>query len=295
MDAIGRKVIRSFMPDQHRDFFAQLPFVLVGTVDHAGDSWATILTGAPGFLHSPDPAVLEVAAGCAPGDPAAAGMVEGADIGMLGIELHTRRRNRVNGRMRRHGADRFSLTVEHSFGNCPKYIQLRQFRWEAGAPGAPVALAALDARARAIIEEADTFFVASHVELEGGRRQVDVSHRGGKPGFVRLGPQGRLTIPDFSGNRHFNTLGNILANGHAGLLFIDFERGDLLQMTGDAELILDSPEIQAFAGCERLWRFAPRRIVLRPGASPLRWRAHDEMLSPHLLATGAWAPRSSNS
>ncbi|MDT1852839.1 FAD-binding oxidoreductase, partial [Acinetobacter baumannii] len=81
-----------------------------------------------------------------------------------------------------------------------------------------------------------------------GRRQVDVSHRGGKAGFVRVADDGTLTIPDFDGNLFFNTLGNIVVNGKAGLLFVDFASGDLLQMSGDAEVIFDSPEIAAFQG-----------------------------------------------
>ena len=121
---------------------------------------------------------------------------------------------------------------------------------------------AIDAEARALIEGADAFFVASFVERED-RRQVDVSHRGGRAGFVRVGEDGLLTIPDFDGNLFFATLGNILLNGKAGLLFVDYENGDLLQMTGDSEVILDSPEIAAFQGAERLWTFRARRIVRR--------------------------------
>ena len=115
---------------------------------------------------------------------------------------------------------------------------------------------------------ADTFFVATYADLAHGERQADVSHRGGKPGFVRIGGDGVLTIPDFAGNLFFNTLGNILANGKAGLVFADFETGGLLQLTGDAEVILEAPELAAFEGAERLWRFTPRRIIRRPGALP---------------------------
>src|SRR3546814_14766932 len=67
---------------------------------------------------------------------------------------------------------------------------------------------------------------------------ADVSHRGGRPGFVRVTEDdGRsvLTIPDFSGNQFFNTLGNIAINPRAGLLFVDFATGDLLTLTGRSE------------------------------------------------------------
>ncbi len=97
-----------------------------------------------------------------------------------------------------------------------------------------------------------------------------------------------LTIPDFSGNRFFNTLGNLVANPKAGLLFVDFETGDLLQLSGDAAVILESPEISAFEGAERLWRFTPRRIVYRPDALPLRWTFQQDGWSPQSLKTGSW-------
>jgi uncharacterized protein len=103
---------------------------------------------------------------------------------------------------------------------------------------------------------------------------------------VRIGTDGALTIPDFSGNRFFNTLGNLIANPRAGLLFVDFETGDLLQVTGDAEVILGSPEIAAITGAERLWRFAPRRIVYRADALPLRWTFQPDGWSPQSLRTG---------
>ncbi|NJM92085.1 MAG: FAD-binding oxidoreductase, partial [Rhodospirillaceae bacterium] len=146
----------------------------------------------------------------------------------------------------------------------------------------------LDDRARAMIAGADTLFVASYVDDATRGRMVDVSHRGGRPGFVRIGADGVLTIPDFSGNRFFNTLGNLLANPKAGLLFVDFETGDLLQLTGDAEIILDSPEIVSFQGAERLWHFHPRRILYRPEALPLRWRFQQDGWSPQSLRTGTW-------
>ena len=100
--------------------------------------------------------------------------------------------------------------------------------------------------------QADTFFVASYVDHEDGDRAVDVSHRGGRPGFVRV-EGNRLTIPDYAGNLHFNTLGNLISNPRAGLLFVDFEQGNVLQVQGRAEVILDSPLIAAFEGAERIW------------------------------------------
>ncbi|AET91958.1 putative oxidoreductase [Burkholderia sp. YI23] len=293
MDGAGRRFVRDHMPDQHRQFFAQLPFIVAGSVDEHGDAWATLLAGHPGFMRTPDARTLSMTLARDPLDPADEGMHDGAPIGLLGIELHTRRRNRMNGVIRRDGANAaFHVAVEQSFGNCPQYIQLRDFEFvrdpATPSPVAPLALDALSPRAKAMIAGADAFFVASYFDREDGHRQVDVSHRGGKPGFVRLSDDGSLTIPDFAGNLFFNTLGNILVNGRAGLVFTDFETGDLLQLSGDAEVLLDSPEIAAFQGAERLWRFTPRRIVYRAQALPLRWKARAEGASPNSLMTGDW-------
>lgn len=291
MDALGRKVVRGFMPDQHRAFFAQLPFVVLGAVDPAGNAWATLRAGRPGFLHSPDPQRLQAALPRVPQDPADAGMEQGDAIGLLGIELHTRRRNRMNGTLRRSGGDGFEVDVLQSFGNCPQYIQLRDYAFVEQAPAAPAELAGLDDAARALISGADSFYVATYVDLADGTRQVDVSHRGGRPGFVRLDAEGSLTIPDFQGNMFFNTLGNIALNPRAGLVFVDFAGGGLLQMSGAAALLEGAAagaELAAFEGAQRLWRFTPQRIIRRAGALPLRWLAQDNGASPAALRTGAW-------
>lgn len=276
MDGPGRNFVRKAMPEQHRAFFPMLPFVVLGAVDAKGDVWATVRAERPGFMASPEPEILEVGLPRDPADPADAGMEHGDAIAMLGIQLETRRRNRLNGVIRRTDAKGFDVRVGQSFGNCPQYIQPRSaaFVRDPDMPTAtqPLHSGQLDDRALGMVEGADTFFVASYVDRANGERQVDVSHRGGNAGFVRVGADGVLTIPDFPGNRFFNTLGNILVNSKAGLVFVDFETGDMLQMTGNAEVLLDSPDIATFQGAERLWRFTPEKIVLRPDALPLRWR-----------------------
>ncbi|WP_288911729.1 MAG: pyridoxamine 5'-phosphate oxidase family protein [Pseudomonas rhizophila] len=288
MTSVGqRQLARNWMPDQHREFYAQLPFVVLGAVDRQGDVWATLRTGKPGFMSSPDPQTLQIDLKPQPSDPAQEGMGEGAAIGMLGIELHTRRRNRMNGNIRRlldHGLE---ISVSQAYGNCPRYINLRQYSFVREQAGDVRHLVATDPLARRLITTADSFYIATYVERDG-ERQVDASHRGGKPGFVRMDEDGTLTIPDFSGNLFFNTLGNILLNPRAGLIFVDFKTGDLLQMTGSAQVLLDDPEIAAFQGAERLLRFKPQRVVYRQAAIPLRWKDQSAGDSPNSLMTGSW-------
>lgn len=291
MDIVGQRVIRDFMPDQHREFFSQIPFVVLGSVDDQGAPWVTLVAGKPGFISSPTPRRVEIRARTDLGDPASKGLREGDAIGLLGIELHTRRRNRANGIVSASARDAFDLDVKESFGNCAQYIQFRDYRFIRD-PGQPFTgeiehSSEFDNAARDMIKAADTFFVASYSE-HGNRRQVDVSHRGGKAGFARVSEAGTLTIPDFAGNLFFSTLGNILLNGKAGLAFFDFETGDILQMTGEAQVILESPEIAAFQGAERLWSFRPRRVVRRRQALPLRWTFRTNGWSPNSLMTGDW-------
>jgi len=272
MEAIGPRIVRDHMLDQHREFFAQLPFVVAGSVDDEGNAWATMLAGKPGFMSSPTSTTLDIATVADVNDPAQAGLHAGDPIGLLGIEMPTRRRNRMNGVVEP-TAQGLRVQVDQSFGNCPRYIKVRDVALvrDPAQPdiGSVENLDMLDAQAANLIRAADTFFVASYADLES-RRQVDVSHRGGPAGFVHVDNSGLLTIPDFSGNQFFSTLGNLVLNGQAGLLFVDFVNGNILQMTGDARVILDSPDMAAFEGAERLWTFRPRRIVRRPGALALR-------------------------
>lgn len=289
--SIGAKVVRDFMPDQHREFYARLPFIVAATVDESGDVWPTMFTGQPGFVGSPSPTSLTINAKLDAADPAASQLHADEAIGLLGIELHTRRRNRINGKIIGSTDGPLVIEVGQAFGNCPQYIQLRDYAFadeqDRFAQEPAEETTGLTDKAREIISTADTFFVASYVERLGVR-EVDVSHRGGKPGFVRIDEDGLLTVPDFSGNFYFNTLGNFVVNPRAGLLFVDFETGDILQLAGMATVITDSPEIAAFEGAERLWTFRPDRMVLRRGASALRWAMRENAFSAKSLRTGSW-------
>lgn len=276
MEQIGRKVIRPFMPLQHQVFFMQLPSFFLGWQDRDSRPWASVLTGAPGFLSAPNDSLLRVDALPAAGDPLRAHLAVGAKVGGLGLEFETRRRNRLNGTITALDAAGFTIGVEQSFGNCPQYIQTRDLvRSEnAGREIAVESFGTLAAADIALIERADTFFIASHAgPAEGAVSQgADVSHRGGKPGFVRVTADGVLEFPDYAGNRQFQTLGNIRMTGRAGLLFIDFEAGDLLRLTGDAEIVFEGPQVDAVPGAERLVRLRPVAGSRMHGGMPLAWK-----------------------
>jgi hypothetical protein len=297
----GRRMIRDFMPEQHRELFEKLPFLIVGSLDAEGRPWASILVGRPGFIAAPDSRRLRIAATPLPCDPLRANLVDGAPVGLLGIELATRRRNRMNGRVWQMGPRGFAVDVDQSFGNCPQYIQSRHAELvvdgeaKPATPG-PIESAILSPRARALIAAADTFFIATAFIATGSAQSaetasdgVDVSHRGGRPGFVRVDATAAASVliaPDFRGNAFFNTLGNLAINPRAGLLFIDFARGDVLLLTGATEVIWDGPDLAGFVGAERLLRFTVARGLWIDSALPFRWSAPE--FARELERTGGW-------
>jgi hypothetical protein len=280
--------IRDWMPDQHRAFFGALPFLPVATLDGQGAPLATILTGAPGFIDSPDANTLQIAARPDEADPAGGFLVPGAPVGLLGIDLATRRRNRASGTVRDVGSDRLVVSVEQSFGNCPQYIQTRYWRDKGAVAGPIERLEGLDESARLAIGGADTFFVASSSGGEAGAMGGgDISHRGGRPGFVAVDGD-TLVIPDFHGNHYFNTLGNLLLDPRAALLFVDWADGTVLQVRGRVDILWEGG--RDFPGAERLWRLSVTGGWRRAGALPLRWSFGD--FAPQTLRTGTWgAPR----
>ncbi len=281
--------MRPFMPDQHREFFALLPYLFVAATDDRGWPAASVLSGAPGFVQSPDPVTLRIDSLAGAGDPAASGLAIGRDVALLSLDLTTRRRNRANGQVTAVDARGLAVHVAQSFGNCAQYIQTRRPVAMARTPGpAPMIVErfdGLDEAARTLIAAADTFFVASRsrpeVERDGG---LDMSHRGGRPGFVGV-HDNTLAIPDFRGNRFYNTLGNLLGDPRAGLLFIDFTTGELLQLQGRAEIEW-TPGGAGPEGTERLWRVKVERGWRRRGAFPFVWTFGD--YAPTTLKTGVW-------
>lgn len=299
-ERVGRRVIRDHMTEQHRAFFSTLPYVFMGCLDRQGRPWATLLSGAAGFLRSPDPQQLLVSALPLPGDPVGDELRVGAPVAFLGIELHTRRRNRLTGKITTLDGDGFTFRVDQSFGNCPQYVQARapEEAPPTVRPSVEALGSRLDDRSAGIVALCDTLFIASASPGAGADDPVegaDVNHRGGRPGFVRVETvEGRsvLTFPDFVGNSAFNTLGNIALNPRAGLLFIDFRTGDLVSLTGQAEVIWDGPELQGFVRAERLVRVRVEEAHRLVAALPWRWTAPEE--ARQIQATGNWQAVATN-
>lgn len=265
--------IRPAIPPAAREFLAEQPMVVVGSVRADGRVWASPLAGEPGFARALDERTVKIDAEPSAGDPLAENLAAGpADIGMIAIDLAGRRRMRLNGQAERR-PDGIHVLARQVYANCPKYIQSRE--WEAlgrdssaGRRDDVRRAGALTDDQRLKIVSADTFFIAS-AHPEGG---ADASHRGGQPGFGRFVDEDTLEFPDYPGNTMFNTLGNLAANPNAGLLFVDFEHGDTLQLAGRAEVAWEPERAALFAGAERVVEFRVEEVVEIPGAVPLRWR-----------------------
>jgi uncharacterized protein len=276
MAEIGPRVLRDYMPDQHREFFAELPFLLAGTLDARGQPQASVLAGPPGFAHSPEPRLLRIVPDAGADTGLRARFAAGEPVALLGLQAHTGRRNRMNGRIAKVEAGGFDVRVGQSFGNCPKYIHPRE-AVHVPVPAAATAgsLPRLDDAALRLVAAADTFFIATAhpqaraiADASGG---LDVAHRGGPAGFVQVSGSATLLVPDYVGNSFFNTFGNLQLEPRCSLLFIDFATGEQLRLAARGAVLWDGPERAALPGALRVLRLEVVEALRVRGGLPLRW------------------------
>ncbi|MGD1239241.1 pyridoxamine 5'-phosphate oxidase family protein [Mycobacterium seoulense] len=217
-------------------FLASQRFAALTGRDHDGLLWISPLAAPPGFLRGRSD-VLHVSALPREGDPLH-DLPSGQQVGLIAVDFATRRRLRVNGEFL--GAERGGMTVrvEQSYGNCPKYIH-RHAIDVAGlaAPASRRRTTLLTPADEALIAASDTFFLGTSHPTRGS----DASHRGGPPGFVRVDSPNSLWWPDFPGNNMFNSYGNLAVDDEAALLFVDFDTGDALHVTGRARVRWTAP------------------------------------------------------
>lgn len=246
-------------------FLELQPLLILGAADPAtGRVWASPLTGTPGFVRATGPHQISITGAPSPTDPLAQALTEADDlpVGTIALDPRTRRRMRVDGRLRR-TARGLAIEAERVFANCPKYIQRRESYETVAdrAPAHPRRTTELTPSQAQFITASDTFFLAT-VHDHG----ADASHRGGNPGFVQATSPRELIWPDYTGNAMFLSLGNLLADPRAGLLFLDWTTGTTLQLTGKA-----TPEFDENG--ERRVRFTVAEVIESPTALPLRWSA----------------------
>jgi ferredoxin-NADP reductase/predicted pyridoxine 5'-phosphate oxidase superfamily flavin-nucleotide-binding protein len=275
---VSQHIIKGALP-----FVAQQHMAVVSSTDENEQIWTSVLFGEPGFISAandqqilinPQHIVKQSA------DPLWRNIATNSQVGLLIIELSTRRRLRINGNISVLANGQYQVTVAQAYPNCPKYIQRRQpalspevltYETPASILGETLTGAHLD-----MISRSDSFFVGSGVR----HHHNDASYRGGAPGFVKVSKKNQLRIPDYKGNSMFNTLGNIQSNPKVGLVFIDFERNKLLQLTGEAKILWDQIDNKNdTGGTKRYWYFNVKHWQETKLPEGLNWTFFD--YSPH--------------
>lgn len=260
-------MVRPGMAPQVTVFLSQRQFAVLGSIDARDRVWASVVVGDPGFIRALDPFTVEIAGGWAASDPLLENLRAHSSVGMLVIDFNNRRRVRINGDARIADGT-LRIRAAQVFSNCPKYIQARiPGERTATAQTNPIISATLTESQKGWISRADTFFIASSHPQHG----TDASHRGGNPGFIHVKSGSRLIIPDYSGNNLFNTLGNIQLIPNSGLLFVDFETGATLQLTGKAAINWDEGARVEFRGAQRLLEFEIEEVRETQHGAPLRF------------------------
>ena len=257
-------------------FLARQRLIAVSIAGDDGHLWTSVWHGTPGFAHSDDGQRVDISPSMmvlSPHDPARPRALAGRGIGMLAIELESRRRLRINGTIEADASD-LVVFVRESVGNCPKYIQRR----EPHTVAAPVLAShsesgrTLDVARRELVERVDTAFVGSLHPLRG----ADASHRGGKPGFIQVVDATTLRVPDYRGNGMFMTLGNFESDSRASLVAVDFARGRAVSCSGDAYLRFGVEDPQhPTGGTGRYWELNVREWMQFDLPQSVRWELID--------------------
>lgn len=266
---------------------AKQPFLVVGSVDSQQRLWASIVVGRLGFIAAaPDSLDIDLSQVLTvDADPLWRNLAGDPRVGVLIIDLRSRARLRVNGRIDIASENQLHVAVEQAYPNCPQYIQRRNYRPANEKQLKPVSATGikLSDHQHRWLATADTLFVSSGHPSSG----MDLSHRGGNPGFIQVLSETRLRIPDYSGNGMFNTLGNFAVNPHAGIVIPDFDNGRTLQLTGRAQVLwdVDDPRNET-GGTGRYWEFEINRWIESENSLPgstefLDYSSHNPVCDEH--------------
>ncbi|MEL6641794.1 MAG: pyridoxamine 5'-phosphate oxidase family protein [Pseudomonadota bacterium] len=305
--------IDSDMPQQHADFFAGLSYLPLATLDTHGRPWVSLLV----TQSDSDPSVgiqvagqntTHVVAETNPHDPFVRALrqnltddLEARLFAGVGIDFANRRRNKIAGsivaaNVEDRGRIGLKLTSDQHLGNCPKYITVRTLEHERRSPeivhdSFDVHRTVLPDEAKSVVARASTVFLATkHTDdgtVTGAQTDMGVNHRGGAPGFTRLYEETDsaqvttyLVLPDYSGNRFYQSLGNIETDPQVGLVFPDFATGGVLYITGVAENLLGDDADALMPRVSLLTRIKVTGAVFVRGGLNLKL-VSQEQLSPY--------------
>ncbi|MDF2963331.1 MAG: pyridoxamine 5-phosphate oxidase [Paenibacillus sp.] len=264
------RTIRPDIPKGAVAFLKSQSLIIAASIDENGRVWSSFLTGEPGFIDVEDEVTITIKSDPVESDPLNWNLISTPEIGLLAIDFSKRIRMRINGTGYFDADRRVVVKTEQVYGNCPKYIHKRTLSpnvvFQRFQKSEHTSLS-LSHEQQEWIRNSDTFFIGS-ISSDG---KVDVSHRGGSPGFIKVTDEKTLLFPDYFGNSMFNTLGNIYSNPSTGLLFIDFDYGHSLQLTGQSEIIWDEREISGFPAAERIVRFEINEVLFTENGTHLSW------------------------
>lgn len=250
------QAISNAIIDGALSFISEQEYVVASITDNDANVWVSVLSGDRGFMEAQDAKFIVIH--CAKLDideqnPALKHVKKGNNIGLLIIELASRRRLRVNGKVSKVTNDKITIKVQQAYPNCMKYIQRRHIinreKWTHPNKDMNVGFLLSESQ-KNIISTADTFFIGS-VSPNG---ELDASHRGGNPGFVQFLDDQTFRVPDYKGNSMFNTFGNLLLNNHTGIVFWDFESGKLLHIMGTVHIVWDDRD-NTISDTGRYWEY----------------------------------------
>ncbi|KAK2855672.1 hypothetical protein FQN49_004957 [Arthroderma sp. PD_2] len=257
------------------------PLLALGTLDKQGRPWSTVWGGQAGFVGPVAQSVIGIR-NIIDGtyDPVAETLLGGELAGTivkesgpgrlmsgLPVDMENRRRVKLMGRMVAGSLEESTpeksdggstgdndigkvaqvqvvMKVDESLGNCPKYINKKHITPAIPQPKLISDSPQLPREALDLLGRIDTLFVAS----SHGNDSMDSNIRGGPPGFVRVlsndSTGAVLVYPEYSGNRLYQTLGNLQTTPLAGYAFPDFESGHILYITGETEVLVGKDAAQ---------------------------------------------------
>lgn len=275
---VGRAV-KSFIVGGAVNFIQNLPMAFISSTDQEGKVWISLLVGENGFVKIVDgeKVIFDLSKiKSTQSDIFYENIQHRPEVGLLFIDHAHRMRFRVNG-VAINSKNEIHIQVQEAYGNCPKYIQrsIHQLPKQVNNVISKNSKGEkLGASEIAWINNADTFYLGTR-SLSG---KSDATHRGGNVGFVEVLENGSLRIPDYPGNAMFNSLGNIYENPNAGLLFVNFEEGTTLQLSGKGEIQFNQKtedDLKKTGDTGRFWLFHPEQWILTEHHHELDWKFMD--------------------
>ncbi len=269
------RIISDTIPNRVDSFIDDQTMAIVSSIDDTNNIWVSVLSGKTGFTTVLHPNVISFDRTkilSTQSDIFYKNIKEKKEFGSLFIELSTRRRFRINGTAK---IDKKTIEVliQESYANCPKYIQQRVLNLPNHFEPLNTAIRkgiTLNPSIKDWIKQADTFFIGS----KSNDNKLDASHRGGNKGFIEI-TANTLKIPDYKGNSMYNTLGNIHQTSKAGILFIDFEKGNTLQLTGTSSILFDqnsNNDSLKTGGTGRYLLFTAKEWIITKNHHQINWK-----------------------